>query len=386
MSTLNNSEIAALHAALDDEHHAWATYDQVIRDFGLVRPFSDIRDAEARHIDALAGCSDDMACRYPRTRGRAGSALSDCTRPASPPSARSTMPTLYKQLYQRDIQPDVVAIFRNCRKLPAAPARLPALRERRGSTAGGTTRRPTKTCTKPPTNFKTTRDMHRADRFADRGSRPWIRTAAHGRLQAPRCGPILARDRDEGARGHGPRVDPARSTAPWTRNWKDYLLTHKTIRARVISSTDRGQRQTQRLEQPAGSLLHHLEQRREGVPFGPTLAGGGPRERRALLPRVPARLRELRLRAALRHRLRLVARFRSRTATTGWPGRSARRWPASGFAIMTGGGSGIMEAANRGAREAGGSASDATSRCRASSDRTRISTGSSSSTISSRAR
>ena len=52
MSTLDESEISALHAALDDEYHAWETYDQVIRDFGLVRPFSNIRDAEARHIAA----------------------------------------------------------------------------------------------------------------------------------------------------------------------------------------------------------------------------------------------------------------------------------------------------------------------------------------------
>jgi hypothetical protein len=46
MTTLNDAEIAALHQALADEHHAWATYDQVIHDFGLVRPFSNIRDAE----------------------------------------------------------------------------------------------------------------------------------------------------------------------------------------------------------------------------------------------------------------------------------------------------------------------------------------------------
>jgi len=54
MSELSSSEISALHDALDDEYQAWATYDQVIADFGEVMPFINIRDAEARHIEALS--------------------------------------------------------------------------------------------------------------------------------------------------------------------------------------------------------------------------------------------------------------------------------------------------------------------------------------------
>ena len=53
MSELSSSEISALHDALDDEYHAWTTYGQVIADFGEVMPFMNIRDAEARHIEAL---------------------------------------------------------------------------------------------------------------------------------------------------------------------------------------------------------------------------------------------------------------------------------------------------------------------------------------------
>jgi len=33
MTILNKTENSALHEALDDEHKAWTTYDQVIRDF-----------------------------------------------------------------------------------------------------------------------------------------------------------------------------------------------------------------------------------------------------------------------------------------------------------------------------------------------------------------
>jgi len=53
MTILTQSEIHALNEALDDEYRAWATYNQIIADFGDVRPFSNIRNAEAQHIDAL---------------------------------------------------------------------------------------------------------------------------------------------------------------------------------------------------------------------------------------------------------------------------------------------------------------------------------------------
>lgn len=53
MSQLTEAEIHTLNEALDDEYLAWATYDQVIADFGDVSPFNNIREAEARHIEAL---------------------------------------------------------------------------------------------------------------------------------------------------------------------------------------------------------------------------------------------------------------------------------------------------------------------------------------------
>lgn len=55
MNRLSESEVRALNEALDDEYRAWATYDQVVADFGEARPFSNIREAEARHIAALHG-------------------------------------------------------------------------------------------------------------------------------------------------------------------------------------------------------------------------------------------------------------------------------------------------------------------------------------------
>jgi hypothetical protein len=52
---LSEEEINALYLALNDEYHAWAVYEQVISDFGSVRPFTSIQKAEENHIAALTG-------------------------------------------------------------------------------------------------------------------------------------------------------------------------------------------------------------------------------------------------------------------------------------------------------------------------------------------
>jgi hypothetical protein len=51
--SLTVREVEGLLLALNDEYHAWAVYDQVISDFGEVRPFPNIREAEATHIESL---------------------------------------------------------------------------------------------------------------------------------------------------------------------------------------------------------------------------------------------------------------------------------------------------------------------------------------------
>jgi len=50
---LTAEEIEGLLLALNDEYHAWAVYDQVIKDHGEVKPFSSIINSEATHIDQL---------------------------------------------------------------------------------------------------------------------------------------------------------------------------------------------------------------------------------------------------------------------------------------------------------------------------------------------
>ena len=115
MTTLDDNEIAALHAALDDEQHAWATYDQVICDFGPVRPFSNIRDAEARHIDALVGLLERHGVPVPANPwpGRVERYPSLQAACAAAVAAEIANAALYERLLASTTRPDILAVFGN---------------------------------------------------------------------------------------------------------------------------------------------------------------------------------------------------------------------------------------------------------------------------------
>lgn len=55
---ISEEAIDALGRALDDEYKARTTYDVVMAEFGEVRPFVNIREAEQKHIDSLLGLYD----------------------------------------------------------------------------------------------------------------------------------------------------------------------------------------------------------------------------------------------------------------------------------------------------------------------------------------
>lgn len=70
MNHLSETESRMLNEALDDEYLAWATYDQVIADFGEVRPFSNIRAAEGRVGCELLFSANDLEISKSITRYR----------------------------------------------------------------------------------------------------------------------------------------------------------------------------------------------------------------------------------------------------------------------------------------------------------------------------
>lgn len=115
MNTLTAAEINALHEALDDEHQSWAIYDQVISDFGEVRPFINIRDAEARHIEALSRLFVRYNIAIPDNPWlgkveRYASVQEACEAAVAAEIANGD---LYERLFKDELRPDISRVLRN---------------------------------------------------------------------------------------------------------------------------------------------------------------------------------------------------------------------------------------------------------------------------------
>lgn len=115
MTLLADTEIRALNEALDDEYHAWSTYDQIIADFGETPPFSNIRDAEARHIEALCVLFARYGLPVPANpwTGKVehyASLQAACEAGVAAEIANAEM---YSRLLLATQRPDILAVLRN---------------------------------------------------------------------------------------------------------------------------------------------------------------------------------------------------------------------------------------------------------------------------------
>lgn len=129
MDTLTPAEVGALHEALDDEYQAWTTYDQVLADFGAVRPFSNIRAAEARHIDALSALFARYGLpippnRWPGKVRRFADVRQACEAGAAAEIANGQ---LYERLLASTARPEILAVLRNLQSA-SQQRHLPAFR------------------------------------------------------------------------------------------------------------------------------------------------------------------------------------------------------------------------------------------------------------------
>jgi hypothetical protein len=142
-SELGSGERSALLEALDDEYRAFATYDQVVRDFGPVRPFINIRAAEARHIEALLSLLRRYGMPIPENPwpGRVAHYASIHDACAAGVAAEIANRALYQRLFGSTSRPQILTVFRNLsdasehRHLPAFQRCL--ARGNGGRTAGG---------------------------------------------------------------------------------------------------------------------------------------------------------------------------------------------------------------------------------------------------------
>lgn len=115
MSGLTKIELDALHEALDDEYRAWSTYDQVISDFGEVRPFINIRDAEARHIQALLSLFNFYDLSIPKNNwpgqvGRYKTLQEACKAGVA---AEIDNGAMYDRLLKSTKRADILQVYRN---------------------------------------------------------------------------------------------------------------------------------------------------------------------------------------------------------------------------------------------------------------------------------
>jgi hypothetical protein len=139
MGDLNETEIRALYEALDDEYRSWATYDRVIADFGEVLPFTNIRTAERRHVEAL--CALFVRYRLPVPENpwpdkvdRFASVQTACEASVAAEIANGKM---YGRLLMATRRPDILAVFRNLQEA-SQQRHLPAFQRCvRGAARGG---------------------------------------------------------------------------------------------------------------------------------------------------------------------------------------------------------------------------------------------------------
>jgi hypothetical protein len=138
MTDLSEREIQILQEALDDEYRAWATYDQVIADFGEVRPFINIRESEARHIDALRRLFERYALPVPGNPwvGRAARYASVKRACEAGVAAEIANGEMYERLLSATRRPDIVDVLRNLQEA-SQERHLPAFKRGAERSEGG---------------------------------------------------------------------------------------------------------------------------------------------------------------------------------------------------------------------------------------------------------
>lgn len=115
MTELSKTELDALYEALDDEYRSWTTYDQVISDFGEVHPYINIRDAEARHIQALCSLliAYDITVPENTWMGRVTRYKNLYEACKAGVSAEIENDQMYERLLRSTDRTDILTVFRN---------------------------------------------------------------------------------------------------------------------------------------------------------------------------------------------------------------------------------------------------------------------------------
>jgi hypothetical protein len=124
---LGESEEEALRIALEDEYKAWSVYEQVIDDFGAVRPFTSIQKAEENHIAALETLFDRYGLEAPVNEWPGSIASFETLDQACAAGVQAEIDNaaLYDQLFDMVDNPDIIRVFSSLQQASQAK-HLPA--------------------------------------------------------------------------------------------------------------------------------------------------------------------------------------------------------------------------------------------------------------------
>jgi hypothetical protein len=113
MTILNPTEIQGLNDAVDDEFRSRDTYLQVVRDFGEVRPFSNVVEAEQRHIEALLGLFEKYAVAPPANRWVGAVPRFDSVQAACVAGVQGEIDNIavYDRVFKTTIREDILAVY-----------------------------------------------------------------------------------------------------------------------------------------------------------------------------------------------------------------------------------------------------------------------------------
>lgn len=111
---LKKEEIEGLLLALNDEYMAWATYDQINKDFNNPRPFSNIQQAEARHVERLKAVFKTYNLPVPENKWIGNVPKFETVAAACKAGVEAEIANrdLYKRLFETTTREDILIVYR----------------------------------------------------------------------------------------------------------------------------------------------------------------------------------------------------------------------------------------------------------------------------------
>ena len=115
---LKKEEVDGLFLALNDEYMAWATYDQINKDFNNPRPFINIQQAEAKHSERLKQLFTTYNLPIPENPwiGKTPKFNSVAEACKAGVDAEIINKQLYDRLFKSTAREDILIVYRNLQR------------------------------------------------------------------------------------------------------------------------------------------------------------------------------------------------------------------------------------------------------------------------------